>query len=98
VSWVTVAMAFVFVVVGVARVTSGSESPGRVASSLRGTFLVGLALCVAFTVLFVAGGLSDGVFHDEDVVLLSVCWGVLVLAWLASRYVPAFMRRRTGDA
>jgi hypothetical protein len=67
-------------------------------SIARGALLVGLALCVVVTVLVVAGGLSDGVYHDEDVVLLAVCWSVLALAWLAGRYIPAFMRRRAGDA
>jgi K+-transporting ATPase A subunit len=71
---------------------------GSMAGSLvRGTLLVCLALCVVVTVLFVAGGVYDGVYHDEDIVLLAVGWGVLALIWLASRYVPAFMRRRVGS-
>jgi hypothetical protein len=98
--WATLVVGFVFCVVGVARLTGrfGGADSGTVARNLRGTFLVGLALCVAFTVLFLLGGFSDGVFHDEDLVLLAVCWGVLALTWVASRYIPAFMRRRAGDA
>ena len=65
---------------------------------LRAALLVGLALCLTFTALFVASGLSDGVFHDEDVVLLIVSWSVLALIWVASRYIPAFLRRRAGNA
>ena len=98
--WGALAVGFVFLVIGVGRVTGrfGRVDSGTVARNLRATFLVGLALCVGLTVLFVLGGFSDGVFHDEDVVLLSVCWGVLALTWLASRYVPAYIRRRAGDA
>jgi hypothetical protein len=72
---------------------------GSVAGDLaRGAFLVGFAFSALLTVLFVAGGLYDGIFHDEDVVLLAVCWGALALIWLAGRYVPPMVRRRTGDA
>jgi hypothetical protein len=99
-SWAILVAGFVFAVVAVARVTGrfGGTDSGTVARNLRATFLVGLTLCVTFTVLFVVGGFSDGVFHDEDIVLLAVCWSALTLLWLASRYIPAFMRRRAGDA
>jgi hypothetical protein len=71
---------------------------GLAGAVARGAFLLGVALSVTFTVLFVVGGFYDGVFHDEDVVLLTVCWGVLALLWLAGRYIPALMRRRVEDA
>jgi hypothetical protein len=64
----------------------------------RGALLVGLVVCVLVTVLVVAGGLHDGIYNDEDVVLLVVCWSVLAFAWLASRYIPVFVRRRARDA
>ena len=64
----------------------------------HGMFVVGLALCFALTVLFVAGGFHDGVYHDEDIVLLAVCWGVLALIWLGRRHIPAMMRRGAQDA
>ena len=96
--WAKIVVGLAFLVVGVGRVTSGRENPDTIARNLRGTFLVGLALCVVFSVLVVLGALSDGIVYDEDFILLAVCWGVLALAWIASRYIPAFMRRRAGDA
>jgi hypothetical protein len=76
----------------------GAALASAAARLVGAVFLVGLVLCLAITALVVIGGFSDGVFHDEDVVLLVVSWSVLALMWLVSRYVPVFRRRRAGDA
>jgi hypothetical protein len=75
-----------------------SAAGGLLGAVFLGTFVVGLALCATLTVLFVIGGLSDGVFHDEDVVLLIVSWSLLTLIWLASRYIRASVRRKARNA
>jgi hypothetical protein len=80
---------------GMGRRAALASSAARLVGAV---FLVGLVLCLAITALVVTGGFSDGVFHDEDVVLLIGSWGVLALVWLVSRYIPAFMRRRAADA
>jgi hypothetical protein len=65
------------------------RSGGRlsVASPLRGIFLVWLAICVAMVVLVSLDRVSL-----ENIVLLSIVWGMLVVLWVVDRGVARLVR------
>jgi hypothetical protein len=80
------ALALIVVGVGLSIVRRGFSG---LASPVRGIFLLWLAISVAAVVL-----VSLDRFSGENVLLLAIVWGILLVLWLGERGLARFLSKR----
>jgi hypothetical protein len=85
--WLALALTILGVGLSVSRTLRRSGGRLSVASPLRGIFLVWLAICAAMVVLVSLDRVSL-----ENIVLLSIVWGLLVVLWVVDRGVARLVR------
>jgi hypothetical protein len=85
--WLALALTILGVGLSVSRTLRRSGGRLSLASPVRGVFLVWLAICVAMVVL-----VSLDMFSLENIVILSIVWGMLVVLWVVDRGVARLVR------
>jgi hypothetical protein len=78
--WIALALVMVVVGLSLSRTPDGARDGGSFATPLRGLFLFWLAVSVASVVL-----VSLDSFSRENILLLAVVWGILLVLWLGDR-------------